>query len=285
MQSGASTPCERSFTTRAHLLRLVLPLGERHADVQHVRAALHLLARDLQHPVVVVVQQVAASPCGSPCALTRSPIIVGAGICTRSVGADARRRRGARTATSRGLRLRARRRAPPARRRCSGVVPQHPPTTFTPNSRDELLELVGEGHGAAAGRRRSPASLCGMPALGITEIGQARALAEEAHRLRACAPGRWSSSGRCTSTPQRLQGGHRRRRRRCPAACARRCRASPAPAAPRAGRPPRIASPTAEDGRLHLEDVLRGLDQQHVHPALHQRPRPARRRPAPARRR
>ena len=40
-----------------HLLGLVAALGERDADVEHVRAGLDLLARDLEHAVVVVGEQ------------------------------------------------------------------------------------------------------------------------------------------------------------------------------------------------------------------------------------
>ena len=41
----------------AHLLVLVLALGQRDADVEHVRAAGHLVLGDLREPVVVVGQQ------------------------------------------------------------------------------------------------------------------------------------------------------------------------------------------------------------------------------------
>ena len=40
-----------------HLLRFVATLGERDADVQHMRAAVLLLARDLEDPLVVIGQQ------------------------------------------------------------------------------------------------------------------------------------------------------------------------------------------------------------------------------------
>jgi hypothetical protein len=49
----------------AHLLALVLPLGQRDADVEQVRAALDLAAGDLEDAVVVVGQQHALDGAGS----------------------------------------------------------------------------------------------------------------------------------------------------------------------------------------------------------------------------
>jgi hypothetical protein len=40
-----------------HLLGFVGPLGERDADVQHMRARVDLIARDLENPLVVVGQK------------------------------------------------------------------------------------------------------------------------------------------------------------------------------------------------------------------------------------
>ena len=64
--SGASTPIDSRLTTSRHLLGLVAALGERDADVEGVRAALHLLARDLQHAVVVVGQHQLLDRAASP---------------------------------------------------------------------------------------------------------------------------------------------------------------------------------------------------------------------------
>ena len=54
---GAGWVSDTRFTTSRHLLGLVLALGERHADVEHVRAAGHLVLGDLEDAVVVVGQQ------------------------------------------------------------------------------------------------------------------------------------------------------------------------------------------------------------------------------------
>ena len=113
----------------AHLLVLVLALGQRDAQVEHVGAAGHLVLGDLQQPVVVVGQQQ----------------LLG---LARALGVDAladerrarvldQRRGGDHRAQVHGPALRARlgRAALDPlgdRAMCSGVVPQQPPTIDTP---------------------------------------------------------------------------------------------------------------------------------------------------------
>ena len=54
---GAGSDERDALGQLAHLLVLVLALGERDAEVEHVRAALHLVGGDLEQAVVVVRQQ------------------------------------------------------------------------------------------------------------------------------------------------------------------------------------------------------------------------------------
>ena len=54
---GAGSESETFFTSVAHLLGLVLALGQRDAEVEDVRAALDLALGDLQQAVVVVGEQ------------------------------------------------------------------------------------------------------------------------------------------------------------------------------------------------------------------------------------
>ncbi len=114
-----------------HLLVLVLALGQRDADVEHVRAAGHLVLRDLHEPVVVVGEQ---------------QLLRAARALRVDALADHRRARllhERRRRHHRGEMRRARRRSrrhgarpPPTSSTiaamCSGVVPQQPPTMPTP---------------------------------------------------------------------------------------------------------------------------------------------------------
>ena len=54
---GASSDRETRLATRRHLHVLVLALGKRDAEVEHVRAALDLPLGDLEQPVVIVLEQ------------------------------------------------------------------------------------------------------------------------------------------------------------------------------------------------------------------------------------
>ncbi len=69
----------------AHLLVLVLALGQRDAEVEHVGAALDLVLGDLDEAVVVVGQQQLLGGLREPCELTRSPTSVGRGSWTSGV--------------------------------------------------------------------------------------------------------------------------------------------------------------------------------------------------------
>ena len=113
-----------------HLLVLVLALGQRHAHVEHVRAALDLVLGDLHESVVVVGEQ---QLLGLARALRVDALADHrrARLLHERRGGDHRgqvRRRAARGACDRTR--------PPTRSAiaamCSGVVPQQPPTMPTP---------------------------------------------------------------------------------------------------------------------------------------------------------
>ena len=114
---------------RRHLLVLVLALGQRHADVEHVGAAVDLVLGDLDQAVVVVGEEellrLARALRVDPLADQRRR-----GSCTSgveviieetSIGPGAGRSPGTRPATRSRI-----------ARMWSGVVPQQPPTMPTP---------------------------------------------------------------------------------------------------------------------------------------------------------
>ena len=148
IMSGVSTLIDSSLTTFAICSASSRALGQRDADVEHVRARLHLLARDVEDALVVVGEQ--------------QPLHLARALRVHALADEQRRRilvqrdRAHRRADARDVvRLRAaergcvaptlRRRAPLRRSpsRCSGVVPQQPPTMRTPNSLHELASTVG----------------------------------------------------------------------------------------------------------------------------------------------
>ena len=115
---------------QAHLLVLVRALGQRHAQVEHVRAAGHLVLGDLHEPVVVVGQQ---QLLGLARALRVDAL---ADHRRRAAPARAAWRRSSRRGAARAGRDAARATRPATRSTiaamCAGVVPQQPPTMPTP---------------------------------------------------------------------------------------------------------------------------------------------------------
>ena len=113
-----------------HLLVLVLALGQRDADVEHVGAAGDLVLGDHDQPVVVVGQEhllgLARALGVDPLADQRRARVLderGGGDHRAQVGGPALGRCAGRAARDRARRSRA---------MCSGVVPQQPPTIETP---------------------------------------------------------------------------------------------------------------------------------------------------------
>ena len=128
---GAGWVSETFFAVIAHLLVLVLALGERDAEVEHVRAALDLVLGDLHERVVVVGEQQLLG-------LARA-LRVHALADERRAPAPARAARRRSSTTRAAARGAGRSRATAGRstrsaiaRMWSGVVPQQPPTMFTP---------------------------------------------------------------------------------------------------------------------------------------------------------
>ena len=127
---GAGWVSEIRLTTVAHLLVLVLALGQRDADVEHVGAAFDLVFGDLDEAVVVVGEQ---QLLGLARALRVDPLADQGRARLlhqrRSRSSSRRPRSGRGAGRSPGTR-------PPTRSRiaamCSGVVPQQPPTMPTP---------------------------------------------------------------------------------------------------------------------------------------------------------
>ena len=116
----------------AHLLVLVLALGERDADVEHVRAALDLVLGDLHAGRRSRRPAAAPWPCASPASSRARRRASARGSCTSGVAVIIELE----TCGGRGA-GRAPARAPARSARaiaamCSGVVPQQPPTIETP---------------------------------------------------------------------------------------------------------------------------------------------------------
>ena len=140
---AAATPGSRTAPAISSMSSGAVAADVVDAHVEHVRAFLHLLARHLHARVPVGFEHRVAE-------LARA---VGVGaladrevrelLVERHVRVDRRAAGlglGRRARPARG-RCRAGRRP---RRRCSGVVPQQPPTMLRPNSCDEALVRVGE---------------------------------------------------------------------------------------------------------------------------------------------
>ena len=118
LTSGPSFPLRRAF-------------GQRHADIERMGAPLHLLTATVQDAVVIIGSS-SSFDLAAALALQRSPTSMGGGSWAIEIA------RGSERASLPGgwpVRL-----APPtevgrpAACRCSGVVPQQPPTTLTLNS-------------------------------------------------------------------------------------------------------------------------------------------------------
>ncbi len=196
--------------------------------------------------------------------------MVGAGTCTSSVARMPEERRGT-YVTSRAFGVtpvdarRSARRGAPAWCRSS----RRPRST--PNSRDELLHLLRVALRHAAGRSRGRPRCAGCRRWGSRRSAAASARRGSAPPARMCSgpveqlrpiTSTRSASSVTIAAPMSVPSSMR------PAVSSVTCAWS---ATGRPGSANRLAA--AEDGGLHLQDVLAGLDEQHVHAALHQRAR------------
>ena len=162
------------------------------ADVEQVRAVAGLVAGDLDAVVPALGEHRLAERLASRwrwCARRSTGTTCPAG--TARAGRATRRPasgRGRRVARPRGRRTRS-----TTWRRCSGVVPQQPPTRASPNSRGERVVRVGELARASAGsaRRRVPSS--GRPALGMQDSADRGRAGTGGAGARSSRPGRWRS--------------------------------------------------------------------------------------------
>ena len=192
----------------AHLLVLVLALGERDADVEHVGAALDLVLGDLHEAVVVVGQQqllgLARALRVDALADERRARV----LHERGGGdhrADVRRaRRGARP-DRRGAAQRSTMAA-----MCSVVVPQQPPTMRHAEALDELAEHLGQRLGLLGEDRLAVGALQRQAGVGDAVHRHRAVLAEEADRVAHVlgAGGAVEAEG---VDLQRLERGQRRR--------------------------------------------------------------------------
>ena len=153
----------------AHLLGLVLALGQRDAEVEHVRAALDLALGDLQQAVVVVGEQQLLR-LREPCELTRSPTIVGRGSCASGVAAIIEETCGGRGARRAADGVRSFTRSAIARdvlgRRAAAAADDADAVAL-----DELAERRGERLGLLGEDRLAVGPCSGRPAFGMQWTG------------------------------------------------------------------------------------------------------------------
>ena len=262
-----------------HHRRLVGALGERHADVERVRAALDLVARDRDHLLDAVLERQALRPLREPCVLSRSPITSGARLLPHRGRRHAARQEPAAArpgaATARG-----RARSPPPARGCArACVPQQPPTMFTPSSTTNSRSVSAIGSGLHR-VERATAVVDRKPGVGDAvnrRAGVLRQVADRvAHQVR---------TGRAVEADD--VDAHRLERRERAADVGAEQHAARRVERDRAldrddaaGARERLAA--RQNLGLHLEDVLRGLEDEHVGAALDEPPAPARRKPRPA---
>ena len=258
-----------------HLLVLVLALGERHAEVEHVRAAGHLVLGHLHEAVVVVGQQ---QLLGLARALRVHALAHERG---RAAPARAAWRSSSTTRSGRpGLGARRRGSRPPTRstiaRMWSGVVPQQPPTIDHAVALHELLQRVGQRLGLLGEDRLALGALERQPGVG-----------DAVHRQRARSRPRKRIASRMSSGPVEQLSPI------TSTSSAVSVVSTAWMSVPSSILPPFGSSETlsldrqrlpglleglarAEDRGLDLEDVLRRLDDDQVGAALDQAARPAR---------
>ena len=266
---GAGWVSETRFDHRRHLLVLVGALGQRHADVEHVGAAFDLVLGDLDQAVVVVGEQ---QLLGLARALRVDPL------------ADQGRprfldQRGG--GHHRGDLDRPRRRAlarhapvdPLADRR---DVLRRRPAAAADDADAVALDELAQGRRQRLGLfgedRLAVGPLQRQAGVGDAVDRQRAVLAQEADRVaHVLGPGR-------AVEPDHVDVERRQRRQHRldvgaeqHLAALRQQRDAGLDRQPAAGRGERLAG--AEDRRLHLEDVLRGLDDDQVGAAFDQAPR------------
>ena len=175
----------------AHLLVLVLALGQRDAEVEHVRAALDLVLGDLHEPVVVVGQQQLLG-------LARA-------LRVHALADDRRRAAPARAARRRSSRRRAAGAARGARRpSCAGaalvdradVVGRRAAAAADDRDAvalDELAEHLGQRLGLLGEDRLAVGALVRDAGVRDAVDGQRASARRGSGSRRACPRGRWSS--------------------------------------------------------------------------------------------
>ena len=218
----------------AHLLVLVLALGQRHADVEHVGAALDLVLGDLQQAVVVVGEQ---QLLGLARALRVHALADErrARLLHERGGGDhrghVRRPRGGAVGRRRGPRRAGR------ARRCGRAWCRSSRRRCSRRSARRTRRARATSWSGVSGKIVSPfGPWCGMPAFGMQWIGTGRVLAEEADRVAHVL-----GAGRAVEADhvdlQRLERGQRGARCRCRAAsCRRWAAATPRPGSACCGR-------------------------------------------------
>ena len=166
-QSGASTASASFFTRR----RIWLASSVRSVKARHTSSVWAPPSTWLRAIGTSSSSRSSSASCFTlrePCVLSRSPIIIGAGSWRSATAVipleTIQAPRPGRGAGARDPTAAARARV------CSGVVPQQPPTMFTPCSTTNSRRISAIGS-ACIGYTARPPSLIGRPAFGMQWIG------------------------------------------------------------------------------------------------------------------